>query len=167
MKLIKWLDNNFEKQCCVLLLAIMTIVTSLQVVCRIAGIPLSWSEEVARFVFVWIIYLSCSYAVKEEKHIRIDAVMLLFKDRGKFVLRIISNVLFLVFAVVISYQGIILVNKIVTVQHQTSPALSISMGIPYSSFVVGCILMSIRLVQNTYKLVREERPSLKEKGGGK
>ncbi|MCL1809233.1 MAG: TRAP transporter small permease [Clostridiales bacterium] len=167
MKIIRWLDDNFEKQCCILLLAVMTFVTSLQVICRIAGIPLSWSEEVARFVFVWIIYLSCSYAVKEDKHIKIDAVLLLFKERGKFALRMISNLLFLVFAVVVSYQGAILVSKIVTIQHQTSPALGISMGIPYSSFVIGCMLMSIRLIQSTYKLAKEERPGLQEKGGGK
>jgi TRAP-type C4-dicarboxylate transport system permease small subunit len=168
LEILRFFDDNLEKYLCVLLLVFMTVVTALQVVFRLLGLPLAWSEEAARYMFVWLIYISCSYAVKEEKHIKIDAVLLLFKERGRFFLALLSNLLFLVFTVVISYQGALLVHKIAVAQRQVSPALRLSMGIPYSSFVVGCALMSLRLIQSTVRLLRSRwapPAETKETGG--
>jgi TRAP-type C4-dicarboxylate transport system permease small subunit len=160
MKTLYWLDKNLEKYICCVLLSAMTVIIVAQLILRWTGLPLAWTEEIARYCFVWLIYIACAYGVRLRKHIKVDAVMLLFKEKGQFRLKVVSNVLFLAFCIIITYYGVILVSKIHFVQHQVSPAVQLPMAIPYSSFVVGCILMSIRLVQDTVLLIKEHRDAV-------
>jgi TRAP-type C4-dicarboxylate transport system permease small subunit len=155
MKALKWMDENLEKSICMVLLSTMTIIITMQLILRWTGQPLDWTEEIARYCFVWLVYIACSYGVKKRAHIRVDAVMLLFSGKGKFIIRVISNVLFFVFAAVISYEGIILLSKL---GHfgQVSPAVQIPMIIPYASYSVGFIMVMVRLIQDTILLFREE-----------
>lgn len=155
MKALKWMDENLEKSICMVLLSTMTIIITIQLILRWTGQPLDWTEEIARYCFVWLVYIACSYGVKKRAHIRVDAVMFLFSGKGKFIIRVISNVLFFVFAAVISYEGIILLSKL---GHfgQVSPAVQIPMIIPYASYSVGFIMVMVRLIQDTILLFREE-----------
>lgn len=155
MKALKWMDENLEKVICMVLLSAMTIIIMMQLILRWTGQPLDWTEEIARYCFVWLVYIACSYGVKKRAHIKVDAVMLLFSGRGKFIIQVISNVLFFVFAAVISYQGIRLLDKL---GHfgQVSPAVQLPMVIPYASFAVGFMMVMVRLIQDTILMFREE-----------
>ncbi|MEL7649375.1 MAG: TRAP transporter small permease [Sedimentibacter sp.] len=156
MKVIKWLDNYLEKSICAVLLSSMTIIITLQLILRWTGLPLDWTEEIARYCFVWLIYIACSYGVKERAHIKVDAVMLLFRGKGKFIVQVVSNVLFAIFAAVITYQGVLLLIKMGS-SGQVSPAVQIPMVVPYSSYTIGFIMVLIRLVQDTLLLFKEEK----------
>lgn len=60
-KILKWLDDNAELYLCVFLMSFMTLVTFIQVVMRkVFNNSLSWSEELARYVFIWLIYIGIS-----------------------------------------------------------------------------------------------------------
>lgn len=156
MKVIKWLDNNLEKVICAVLLSSMTIIITLQLILRWTGQPLDWTEEIARYCFVWLIYIACSYGVKQRAHIKVDVFTLLLKPKGKFVLQVISNVLFFSFAVVITYQGVLLLKQLAQLG-QVSPAVQIPMIFPYASYTVGFMMVILRLVQDTIKLFKEEK----------
>ena len=57
MKILKWLDNYLELTVSVFLMSLMTVLIFLQVVMRyVMHNSLSWSEELARYTFVWLIY---------------------------------------------------------------------------------------------------------------
>ena len=49
---------------------------AMQVVTRyVFKIPLPWSEEMARYLFLWLTWVGASsYATKERKHVSIDLV---------------------------------------------------------------------------------------------
>ncbi len=75
MKALRFLDENIEKMLCVIALALMSAVIVAQVFCRyVLNSSLSWSEELARYLFIWMIYIGISYGVKLDKHICVDAV---------------------------------------------------------------------------------------------
>jgi TRAP-type C4-dicarboxylate transport system permease small subunit len=154
MKIWKWIDENLEKSISVVLLAAMTIIITLQLILRWTGQPLDWTEEIARYCFVWLVYIACAYGVKKRAHIKVDAVMLIFKGKGKFIIKVLSNILFFVFAAVISYQGFKLLGKIGSTG-QISPAIQIPMVFPYASYVVGFVLVMLRLIQDTILLFKE------------
>jgi len=60
------------------LLAAIVCITFLQVVLRyVFGNPLSWGEELARYIFVWITFLGAAVAYARDTHIRVDAVIAL------------------------------------------------------------------------------------------
>ena len=65
---MKVLQHPLETAVCGLLIA-MTIVVFSQVVARyIFEAPLSWSEELARFLLMWLSMLSAAYAFKTKSH---------------------------------------------------------------------------------------------------
>ena len=83
-KILKWLDDNIELYICVFLMSFMTLLVFVQVVMRyVFNNSLSWSEELARYTFIWLIYIGISYGCKLRKHIKIDAALTFsLKRRG-------------------------------------------------------------------------------------
>lgn len=121
MKVLKFLDENLEKMLCVIFLALMSIIIVLQVFFRyVLNNSLSWSEELARYLFIWMIYIGISYGVKMDKHICVDAVYTFMPKSIKRGYAIVAYVLFLIFAVAIVYYGIVVVGMQIS-SGQVSP----------------------------------------------
>lgn len=149
MILLKWLDEHLEESILIILSAFTVIIIFLQVVMRyVFGNSLSWSEEIARYAFIWMIYMGISLGVKRDKHLRVDAISMMFKEKGKIVLEIIVGLCFLVFAAIITYFSFDIVFKVT----RESAALQIPMQYVYLAPAVGMVLTVIRLIQ---KIVKE------------
>ncbi|HIW12065.1 MAG TPA: TRAP transporter small permease [Candidatus Salinicoccus stercoripullorum] len=145
MKLIRWFDEHFEEYILIMLSFFTVVVIFIQVMMRyVFSSSLSWSEEIARYGFIWMIFIGVSYAVKKNKHLKVDAITMLFNDKGKTIIGIIANVLFLVFAVVITYYSFEIVGRIT----RESAALQIPMSWVYAAPAAGMALTVIRLIQN-------------------
>jgi TRAP-type C4-dicarboxylate transport system permease small subunit len=161
LKVLKFLDENFEKYLLVVILTAMCILIGLQVFFRyFVNLPLAWTEEISRYLFVWLIYLASSLAVKKRRHLKVDAVLLLFKAKGQYILKIISNFLFLLFCVFISYYAYKITYTLQFIRYQESPAVGIPMSLAYASVFVGLVLMIIRLIQDTILLIKERDKEL-------
>ena len=153
MKVLKFLDENLEKMLCVIFLALMSIIIVLQVFFRyVLNNSLSWSEELARYLFIWMIYVGISYGVKMDKHICVDAVYTFMTKSIKRGYAIVAYVLFLIFAVAIIYYGILVVGMQIS-SGQVSPAMGLPMQYVYAAPVVGMVLTVVRLVQKIYYAV--------------
>jgi len=153
MNIIRWLDRHIEELLLTILSTVMVVVIFVQVVMRQLNSSLSWSEELARFSFIWLIYIGISYGVKKQKHIKVDVVLVFLNQKGKVILNIISNVLFMAFAVFVIIYGFEIANKLLGFG-QKSPALQIPMGLVYMSAPIGMGLTLIRLIQNLIKHIR-------------
>lgn len=154
MSVLKWMDKHLEEVLLVILSTVMVIVVAAQVFMRfVMGSSLVWSEELARYCFIWLIYIGISYGVKKQRHIKVDVVLLLFKDKGKIVMSVVANLIFLAFAIFAIKYGYSLVDKILTFG-QTSPGLRIPMGFVYLATPIGMALTSIRLIQQLILQVR-------------
>lgn len=150
MKVIRFLDENLEKGLVFFLLAAMSIIISLQVFMRyVVHSSLPWSEEVARYMFIWLVYIGISYGVKTRRHIRVDAAMYIFPKMMRKYITIIGQVLFLIFALVIVKNSIEVSGQIFELS-QTSPAIGLPMGYVYLAPLIGFVLVSVRLIQNLY-----------------
>lgn len=128
----------------------------LQVIMRyVFSSSLSWSEELARYLFLWQIWLGASYAVKERKHLRIEAVQSMIKSAsGKIRFELVALFLWLVFSIFMVYKGGELV-KLLFIRGQVSPAMRVPMAYAYASVPVGCLLMSIRLIAEIMTMFKE------------
>ncbi|MBP2075997.1 TRAP transporter small permease [Oceanobacillus polygoni] len=152
MKILRWLDEHFEEYILVFLSAFTVIIIFLQVVMRyVFGSSLTWSEEIARYAFIWMIYIGVSYGVKKKKHLGVDALAMLFKEKGKLIVGIIANVSFLLFAIVMTYYGLDIVLRVT----RESAALQLPLSWVYAAPVMGMALASIRLLQNIALEVKE------------
>ncbi len=154
MKILKFLDDYFEMSVCIVLMSTMTLVLAVQVFMRyVMQSSLTWSEELARYIFVWLIYMGISYGAKIMKHIRIEAAVLLLPQKGQRYAEILGDILFLGFAlfVVVTSWGIVQKQLMLG---QTSPAIQMPMWMLYSAPMVGFALTAVRQVQAIVHRVR-------------
>jgi TRAP-type transport system small permease protein len=87
--------------------AILVVPVSLQIVARYTQLIPSyiWTEEMSRFLFIWMIMLGAMIGVREGTHFEVDVWPELGR-RANAALRIVSHLFVLVFALVFLYWGI-------------------------------------------------------------
>jgi TRAP-type C4-dicarboxylate transport system permease small subunit len=87
--------------------AILVVPVSLQIVSRYTGLIPSyiWTEEMSRFLFIWMVMLGAMIGVRDGAHFEVD-VWPELGARANAALRIASHVFVLVFALVFVYWGI-------------------------------------------------------------
>ena len=87
--------------------AILIIPVSLQIFSRFTELIPSyiWTEEMARFFFIWMIMIGSMVGIRDGAHFDVDLWPEL-KPRANALLRIVSNVFVLVFALVFIWYGI-------------------------------------------------------------
>jgi TRAP-type transport system small permease protein len=87
--------------------AILMVPITMQVISRYTALIPSyiWTEELSRFVFIWMVMLGAMIAVRDGTHFDVD-VWPTLKPRSNAKLRIATNLLVLVFAMVYVYWGI-------------------------------------------------------------
>ena len=87
-----------------LLLAVMFLITFWQIIARfVPGDATVWSEEVARFVFVWIVFLGAGTLFRDDEHIRISIVIDRLGPVSGKILRIFSAALIIPFVVFMTW----------------------------------------------------------------
>lgn len=154
MVIVKWLDRHIEEILLIVLSTVMLGVIGVQIFMRfILGSSLGWSEELARYCFVWLVFIGVSYGVKKQRHIKVDVVLLLLKEKGKVVLNMVSNVIFLLFAVSIAIYGFGISLQIFG-WGQLSPSLGVPMGAVYLAAPVGMLLTAFRISQQVIKQMK-------------
>ncbi len=86
---------------------ILIIPVSLQIFSRYTALIPSyiWTEEMARFMFIWMIMLGAMIGVREGRHFDID-IWPRLSARGHAALKLVSAVFTLVFAIVFLWWGI-------------------------------------------------------------
>lgn len=134
-----------------ILMGLMTVVVFLQVVFRLISGSLPWSEELARYMMIFMVYLGASVGVKKKNHIAIEFVANQLPGKGRTVVDIISDLLMLVVFAVIIHFGL---NVVRVTMMQKSPVLRVKMGYMYFSIVLGGILMCLQTVVNLITSVR-------------
>lgn len=124
---------------CGILIFAMTILIFTQVVCRyVMHNSLTWSEELGRYLFVWITFVGLPVALKAGAHVAID--LLLKKTKGRFHIAIltINAVATAILGIVIFYSGIRLVLLGVG---QISSAMQLPMQYVYTIIPVSGLLL--------------------------
>ncbi len=128
------------------LFSVVVVLVALQVVFRFGlNYSLDWTEELARYFFVASIYVGAALAIRENGHIRVEAVFLLLSPRNALLARMAADTVSLLFCLIMVYLGFV-VSKTLLVAGQTSATLELPMGLVYGIIPVGFCLMSVRQI---------------------
>ena len=86
--------------------AVLIVPVTLQIISRYTELIPSWiwTEELSRFLFIWMVMLGAMIGVKESTHFDVD-VWPTLGPRGNALLKIVSHVFVLVFALVFVWWG--------------------------------------------------------------
>lgn len=145
------------------LIVAITPLTGGQVVMRkIFQNPLTWSEELCRYCFMWTGFISVGYCIRRRCAIRIDTFVTLLPKRAQLVLEILANFISMALYCLFLRSSWIIVTKTIA-STQTSPAMGIPFYIIYLCTVLGFLFAVIRLlqviVQDIRRLFRPDAPA--------
>lgn len=144
---MKFFNDHLEEFFIIPLMFLMSIIIGIQVIMRyVFQNSLVWSEELSRYMFIWLIYFAVSYTARREKHIRIDAAINLYPKKLRPYIEILSELIVLGFSVFIAVTAVTVFQKI-TWSGQLSPAMRIPMQYVYAAPLIGFVLTAIRQVQ--------------------
>lgn len=160
----KWLrliDNNLEKPFLVFGMLAIILIISYQTFYRYVLTDLfdtsggaSWTEETARYIFIWISYLAVPVAIKQRNNIRVDMLYEKLSPRFQAISWVIVDLAFLTLTGVVLIMGMDHLKMMMKFP-QTTPALMIPYFIPYLILPIGFGLMSIRILQDLYARVQD------------
>jgi len=146
---MRWIENNLDSwmvpirminyHLIIFLFSVQVLVVFSQVIWRfVFNDPFPWSEELARYLQVWIILLTSTVCIQKSKHLAIDYLTYRLSFKLQRLLKLISMLGITSYILVVIIFGI---QFIVLVGAQKTPALQVPIGLIYSAFPIAGIHM--------------------------
>jgi tripartite ATP-independent transporter DctM subunit len=137
-----------------LMVLVMVVVVTLQITSRyVFADPISWTEEIARLLFVWVAFLGAYIAVKTNAHISIETfINRFFTEEGR---KKIANVLtfFLVYFLgYLTWVGSLVMRATVD---STTPVLEISFLYFHTAIPLIALMMVLYLSGKIFRMGRK------------
>jgi TRAP-type C4-dicarboxylate transport system permease small subunit len=140
-------------------MAVMTILIVAQVVLRyLFNEPLTWSEELARIVFIYMTFIGIGAAYGRRRHMSVDAIVILLPMKIQKAIRAVVVGIASVFLLVVMFVTVRSMVELFRIEINT-PALDIPMGLVYMIIPLG---FSALIAQMWIHLLQEK----KEREGG-
>jgi len=107
MFLLKWLDRNIERTVILISYIVMAGIVFVEVFRRfVFNEQAAWSSTIPIYLFLWVVWVGCSYNVRIRTHLRFDEFRVRLPYAGQFACLMLDAVLWIIFsAIVIYYTG--------------------------------------------------------------
>lgn len=139
----------------IVIMAVMTINVLWQVFSRfVLQDPSSFTEELARYMLIWVGILGASYVSGQKMHLAIDLLPTKLSGKPKIYLEIFIELCVFGFALVVMVIGGIRLVSITLMLNQISAALQVQLGYVYTIIPLSGILMmfySIYFIQLQFR----------------
>ena len=125
----------------------LVLLVSIQVVARyLLQVATPWTEELARYAFLWTTYLGCAMCFARKKHVIIDLIDEVGKrsrepKKFAYYLEKLTMIVSMLFLAYFLYKFVTGYFVRIAKMGRTSTAVNLPMVIPYSSVIAGCGLM--------------------------
>ncbi|HET9338564.1 MAG TPA: TRAP transporter small permease [Casimicrobiaceae bacterium] len=104
------------------------------------GSPLTWSDELARYLFVWASFLGWIIAARRRSHLSIDMAASRAGPRGRAVLRLVGALAGLAFAGLLVFYGWRITARNLDVETTT---LFFTMGVVYAMVPAAALAVGL------------------------
>jgi len=165
-KLLAKVDYLIERLLMLLMLAIVLIV-SWQVLSRyLLHSPSSVSEEVARFLLIWISLIGAVYCYRTKAHLGLDIITNKLAAKQQKIAALFTHVMVFLFSALVLVIGGIRLVTLAFEPIQRSPALDVPMGYIYCvlplSGVLLCLYATMACLSDFSTLISAKNPLLKD-----
>ncbi|MBR9911436.1 MAG: TRAP transporter small permease [Gammaproteobacteria bacterium] len=155
--LVNVLDRLF-RVLLALLMATMVLCVTWQIVSRyLLGDPSPWTEELARFLLIWIGLLGGSFAYHVKMHLGLDLISAKFEGRARFWHEVFVHLLVIFFAATVLVAGGLSIVQLTAELQQHSAALGVSMSLVYCSLPISGVMLIFYAVIALVEAVRARR----------
>lgn len=145
LRRLAWLEDRLG----VLLIYAILLLTSLQVFFRyVLSYPLGWTEELARYVFIWAVFLGAAVVARSREHVSVQLFHAYLPARARTAIQVINDVAVLAFLAIILWPAL---GYAIYAFRLKSIATEIPMFFVYVSVPVASGLMILHIVHNIYR----------------
>ena len=150
--------NKLEEGFIMAAIAVMGVVLTLQIFMRyVLNMPLIWSEELARYIFVWATFVGAGYGVRNKIHISMELLFVRLPRKLKLAIFLFTNTLaILVFAYLIPYG----ISTVKTQWYIESSAMQIPMSFVFAAVPFGCFVLILRLLGDITRTIKTKGENL-------
>ncbi|MDR2589287.1 MAG: TRAP transporter small permease [Spirochaetales bacterium] len=150
--------NKIEESFIMVCFAIMGCVLALQIFMRyVMNLPLIWSEELARYIFVWATFIGVGYGVRKRIHISMEFFYSRFPRKVKLAATLATNLLCILIFVYLIPFGI---ETVKTQWYIDSSAMQIPMSWVFAAVPIGCFIVTLRLIGDTVRAISTKGENL-------
>lgn len=134
------------------LLIIMTLAVFAQVIFRfVLEQPLAWSEELSRYLMIWITFLGASLAIEKKAHPMIEIFARLLPGRIQKMVQVIAMLFSSVFYSLLIYFGSQFAARSFG---QLTPAMGLPIGYVYLIIPISGVLLLISSFAQIEEIIR-------------
>jgi len=152
----RWIFNLIA-----VIFGLISLLTIFQVFARyILKNPLVWSEELSRYLMIWIVFLGTAIALRKGLLISVEVIQQLVPKMVKKVLEVITVLVNLVLLFILIKYGFGIMTNLVG---QTTGAMDIPVAWTYAAIPVGAILAFLNSIVVLIEIFTEKG---EEKSGG-
>ena len=144
------------KDVLVLLSIAMCVIVLWQVISRfIIRNPSRWSEEVARYLMIWITFLAASVGVTKRNHLGLNIVVDSIKNQKvHFFFLIFQHVCLIAFSLVLLIFGL---QYTIEGSRQTGMSIMLKMSFVYSVIPISGFFMIVNSIENIIEDFKAEK----------
>ncbi|MDH2420388.1 TRAP transporter small permease [Cobetia amphilecti] len=160
-------DRKGERWLLLTFYALIILTVAIEVIRRFAlNYSSVWGEELARYAFIYLVWIAAAAAVRERAHIRIDVLVNLGGPRIQRLAWWLSDIATLVLAVWALWLSL---SPVLTSMNfgSVSPGLRLSQAIFLMAIPVGFLLIAWRVIQTMLADIRLMRRGEPPFGGHK
>ena len=133
-------------------MVMLTVVVFAQVFYRyVLRNPIPWSSEVARYLFIAIVFLGLSSAYRKGEHIGFTVILNYVSERTGAMILIFIDLSVLLLMTVLLFYGY---EAVELASRQISPGIGIRMSVPYALVPIGSSLVIIQGISIFLKKAR-------------
>lgn len=160
-------DRKGERWLLLTFYALIILTVAIEVIRRFAlNYSSVWGEELARYAFIYLVWIAAAAAVRDRAHIRIDVLVNLGGPRIQRLAWWLSDIATLVLAVWALWLSL---SPVLTSMNfgSVSPGLRLSQAIFLMAIPVGFLLIAWRVIQTMLADIRRMRRGEPPFGGHK
>ena len=151
MKYIKFVYDHFLEALASIAFIGLIFLTFSQVLSRyVLKAPITFSEELGRFLFIWVSFLGAAIVMKHDNHIRLDLLHRI-PPTCKCILDILVFLTIFLFSALVFVQSIKLVSM---TGRQIAPVSRIPMSYIYLTIPISTFFMCLYSIQHTISRLR-------------
>jgi len=146
--------TRFSEEILFLMFALMVIVVFLNVILRfVFNYSFPASEEIARYSFIWTVFIGAALALDKNEHIGVDMVVAALPKKAQKWVLLVANLLLIIFSLICGIYGFKLCQNNMG---WPSPATKISYGLVGIIMPISFFAMTFVIIRKTINLFKEQ-----------
>jgi TRAP-type C4-dicarboxylate transport system permease small subunit len=132
--------------------AALIVLTVIQVLSRyVLKMPVTFTEEMGRFLFIWVSFLGAALVMKNDSHMRLDILKDKLSTRVTTALELFVYTAILIFSVVVFSESFRLIKA---TTRQIAPVSRLPMAVVYLVLPISTFFMSLYSVRYMYLAIK-------------